>query len=170
MKAGRKKEGRQEHAHSTLDHPHKIQRLRVIPLPQMEVQELVRLGGDQHGLLVREREHEGGGAHFVFDFEGISSSSPSSSSLSLSSFNRGSASIPSSPSTSAQPHLARNPDLSFHSNSPASTDTAPPTSQPPSPPCMIPYRHVHTHAHLHAANGRCLVCQCAQLGCYTGKG
>ena len=28
----------------------------------------------------------------------------------------------------------------------------------------------HTHAHLHAANGRCLVCQCTQLGCYTGRG
>ena len=66
MKAGRKK-GRQEHSHSTLDHPHKIQHLRVIPLPQLEVQELVRLGGDQRGLLVHEREHEDGVAPFVFD-------------------------------------------------------------------------------------------------------
>ena len=58
-------ERRKEHAHITLD-PHKIHRLYVIPLPQLEVQEH---GGGQHGLLVREREPEEGGARFVFDFE-----------------------------------------------------------------------------------------------------
>ena len=41
-----------QHAHSTLDHS-KIQRLCIISLPQLEVQELVRL---ERRLLVRGRE------------------------------------------------------------------------------------------------------------------
>ena len=57
-------ERRKEHAHITLD-PHRIHRLYVIPLPQLEVQEH---GGGQHGLLVRERENEEGGARFDFEF------------------------------------------------------------------------------------------------------
>ena len=145
LKAGRKKGRKKRTRTSTLDHPHKIQRLRVIPLPQMEVQELVRLGGNQRGLLVREREQEGGGAHFDFDFEGISwsSPSPSSSSSSCSTEEVRPSHLP--PSPSARPHLSRNPDPSHPSPTPPSpTDTVPPTPQGPSPPCTIPYRCVNT--------------------------
>ena len=107
---------------------------------------MVRLGGDQRSLLVREREHEGGGAHFVFDFEGISSSSPSSSALSSLSFNRGSASIPSSPFyICTTPLLLQCGPPSALSNYPFTYLYR--TSHSPSsitPPCTIPYRCMHT--------------------------
>ena len=74
MKAERKRGRTRTRTHSTLDHPHNIHRLCVTPLPQLEVQELVRLGGGQRGLLFREREHEERGAlslTFNFTFVGL---------------------------------------------------------------------------------------------------
>ena len=152
VKAGRKREGRKEHAHSTLNHPHNIHRLCVTPLPQLEVQELVRLGGGQHGLLFRERQHEEGGAPFVFDFEfsfrGFGKGSCRAS-LRLdysSSSTEEATSIPSSPF----PHL-------HNSTSPAIPTPRGPFQLPlhrpipylplPSsitPPRTVPYRCMHT--------------------------
>ena len=174
VNAGRKKEGRKEHAHSTLNHPHNIHRLCVTPLPQLEVQELVRLGGGQCGLLFREREDEEGGARFVFDFEfsfrGFGKGSCRAS-LRLdysSSSTKEATSIPSAPFHIAQPHLSRNPDPFQPSpTTPSPTYTAPTTPQAPSPPCTIPYRCMHAS---NPANGHCLVRQCAQLGWCTEKG
>ena len=147
MKAGRKREGRQEHAHSTLDHPHKIQHLRVLPLPQLEVQELVRLGGDQRGLLVRDREHEEGGAPIVFGlfpFVGLGRAAVGHLFVLTTRLLQQRKQRPSHfpPSTSAQPHLSCNPDPS--QPSPTPTDTVPPTAKLHHPPRTVPYRCMHT--------------------------
>ena len=98
------------------------------------MQGLVRLGDGQGNLLVRDREHEEGGAHFVFDFEGISSSSFSTEEAT---------SILSSPF----PHLHNptSPAIPTLSNSPFTYRYRTSHSRSSiTPPCTILYRCMHT--------------------------